>query len=79
MYTRLPPKRLIAHPETGTAIPIASTYPVITHWMTEIVLFRSTDIVFMATLTIVESNNGARAPITMIMATLSTSGSSFSF
>ena len=79
MYDRLHPNRLVAHPEIGTASPIARTYPVVIHWTVDMAAFISVAIVWMATLTIVESNSGASAPTTRIMAALSTIGSSFSF
>jgi len=31
IYTRLPPKRLTAHPENGMVMPITRIYPVIAH------------------------------------------------
>lgn len=78
VYTFLPPYLSTAQPENGTAIPMLRAKPVVTHWMTETVVFRSVAMTLSATLTMVLSNNGANMPSTRIIEILTTFGSSFS-
>lgn len=78
IQTRLAPKRFAAQPVIGTAIARASRYAVLTHWTVETEACSSAPRVWTATLTIVLSSNGAKAPSTRIAASFRTAGSSLS-